>query len=361
MESTMKSNTYSKYSNTREILGIALIALLASGCNFHKKSGLESTNDAYITADYTLVAPKVSGVVQQVFVEDNQLVHAGQKLLTIDPRDYKAALDSAIADVGVAAAEIEKLDAEIARQPMLIDQARANLQSADAMIVLAKSNSTRYSNLSEDGAGTIQEHQQAIAQLSHSQAIGTRESASLRAAQSQLRILIAERARAISNLKKAEAFKDQAALKLSYTTLVAPIDGVIGRRSVRQGGFVNAGTVTLAVVPVSKQYVLANFQENQVEHLRQNQQVDISVDSFPDMKLKGYVESLAPATDVAFSPIQPDNATGNFTKIVQRVPVKIALNATSEQLSKLRVGMSVIPTIDTEGTYRDVMLKEGAK
>jgi membrane fusion protein, multidrug efflux system len=357
----MKLTSNSSYICPISLFYITLIGVVISGCDFHRNADTQSTNDAYITADYTLVAPKVSGVVEQVFVEDNQLIKAGEPLITIDPRDYKAELDSAIADVGVASAEIEKLDAEIARQPMLIDQAKANLQSADAMVALAKSNSTRYSNLSEDGAGTIQENQQAMAQLSHSQAIGSRENASLKAAKSQLRILIAERTRAISNLKKAEAHKDQAALKLSYTTITAPIDGVVGRRSVRQGGFVSAGTVTLAIVPISKQYVLANFQENQMEHLRRFQPVTITVDSFPGMNLKGYVESLAPATDVAFSPIQPDNATGNFTKIVQRIPVKIALNATSEQLSKLRVGMSVIPTINTEQMHSDELIKESAK
>ncbi|SDK67222.1 membrane fusion protein, multidrug efflux system [Methylophilus rhizosphaerae] len=342
-----------------KILIVAMLTTNLVGCGYFSEGQSETTNDAYITADFTLVSPKVSGIVEQVLVEDNQLVKAGDPLVIIDNRDYQALVDSAYADVGVAKAEMEKLEAEIARQPTLIDQVKANIVSANASITLAESNATRYMNLSADGAGTIQENQQAIAQLSQSQATGIREKANLRTVELQLNILLADREKARANLKKFEAIKEQALLSLSYTVITAPIDGVIGRKSVRPGAYLHVGTSMLAIVPVRKQFVVANFQENQVKNMRLFQKVDIKVDSYPDMHLKGYIDSLAPATDVAFAPIQPDNATGNFTKIVQRIPVKIMLNASDDQLEKLRVGMSVIPSVRTEMGHSNKLLKEG--
>jgi membrane fusion protein (multidrug efflux system) len=328
--------------------GVLLIAavVLTLGAYLLFSSASESTQDAYVTADYTLVAPKVPGLVEKVFVDDNQAVKAGQLLVRIDDRDFQAALTRVEADVDAAKADIANLDAEIARQPALVAQAAATVRSDQAAATFAGANAARYRNLSTDGAGTQQENQQAVAQLDQSLAAGERDTAALDSVRRQLAVLQAGKAKAVAALSRTIAARDQAQLDLSYTLVRAPIDGFIGRRSVRPGAYVNVGSVLLAVVPISQSYVVANFQESQVGKMRLRQPATIKVDTFPGLKLKGHIDSLAPATDVAFAPIQPDNATGNFTKIVQRIPVKIVLEPGQDEANLLRVGMSVIPTVD---------------
>lgn len=335
------------------IVGAGLLLLgggVWAGCHYllvDRKA--ETTQDAYVTADYTLVAPKISGLVAQVLVEDNQPVKAGQVLVRIDDRDFRAALRSAEADVAAAKAEIANTDVEIARQPDMVAQAGAAVRFDEADLAFSRSNAQRYRNLSANGAGTQQDHQQAVSKLSQSQATLAKDSAALSATKQQLASLRAEREKGVAALSRAEAARDQAKLNLEYTVVAAPFDGVVGRRSVRAGSYINVGSALLAVVPSSDAYVLANFQESQLRRIRPRQAVQISIDTFPGMKLRGRVESLAPATDVAFSPIAPDNATGNFTKIVQRVPVKIVIEPGQEGVRLLRVGMSVIPAIDVSG------------
>ncbi|WP_448140329.1 HlyD family secretion protein [Sphingopyxis fribergensis] len=327
-------------------------ALLLTGCAWAGNALIgasrssETTLDAYVAADFTLVAPKIAGLVDNVFVEDNQGVTAGQALATIDDRDFRAALAAAEADVEAAKAEIANLDAEIARQPSLIAQAAAAVRANAATTTFARANASRYRNLSNDGAGTIQEQQQSVAQLSQSLANGQRDTAALDTARGQLPVLQAARTKAVAGLRRAEAQRDQARLNLSYTVIRAPIAGVVGRRSIRPGAYVDIGSVLLAIVPTSRAYIVANFQESQIGRMRLRQPATITVDSFPSLELRGHVESLAPATDVTFAPIQPDNATGNFTKIVQRIPVKILLEPKQDGAALLRVGMSVTPVID---------------
>jgi membrane fusion protein (multidrug efflux system) len=330
------------------VIGVALLAGTAwAGYSYVLPgSSSERTQDAYVTADFTLVAPKVSGLIQSVDVEDNEAVKAGQVLARIDDRDLRVALASAEADVDAAKAEIANLDAEIARQPALVAQASAVVRSDAAATTFARANAARYRNLSSDGAGTIQEQQSSIAQLAQSTANSERDAAALQTARGQLPILQAGRAKAVAALRRAEALRDQAKLNLSYTVIRAPIDGLVGRRSVRSGAFVDVGSGLLAIVPTAKAYVVANYQESQIGAMRLHQPATIRVDSFPGVELHGYVDSLAPATDVAFAPIQPDNATGNFTKIVQRIPVKIVLDPDQKDLKLLRVGMSVTPTVN---------------
>jgi membrane fusion protein (multidrug efflux system) len=332
--------------------GVILLAGTAwAGCSvFLSNPASEKTQDAYVTADYTLVAPKVSGLVEQLFVEDNQAVKAGQLLVKIDDRDFRAALSSAEADVEAAKADVANLDAEIARQPALVAQATAAIRSDRAATDFARANAARYRNLSSDGAGTQQENQQAAAQLSQNLAAGERDTAALESTRRQLAVLQAGREKAVAALGRATAARDQAQLNLSYTLVRAPIDGFVGRRSVRPGAYVNVGSALLAVVPISQSYVVANFQESQVGKMRLRQPATITVDTFPGVTLKGHIDSLAPATDVAFAPIQPDNATGNFTKIVQRIPVKILIDPGQDRANLLRVGMSVIPTIDVDAS-----------
>jgi membrane fusion protein (multidrug efflux system) len=306
----------------------------------------QSTDDAYVVADFTAVAPKVSGIISAVHVEDNQAVKAGDLLATIDDRDFQAALASAKADLAAAQAEVDNFDAEIARQPALVAQAQAGVRSDQAAIAFARANAARYRNLSEGGAGTLQEQQQATSQFDQAQAAMQRDQAVLLAAQQQMGVLQAGRGKAVGALGRAQAAVQQASLNLSYTRIRAPIDGTIGQRSARNGAFVNAGSTMMAVVPLSQAYIVANYQENQLARMQRRQPVTITVDSFPGVTLKGKVDSVAPATEVSFSPIAPDNATGNFTKVVQRVPVKIVLDRGQSKVALLRVGMSVVPTVD---------------
>ncbi|PQV54021.1 HlyD family secretion protein [Paraburkholderia sp. BL21I4N1] len=304
-------------------------------------SNSESTNDAYVEADFTLVAPRVAGQIAEVFVDDNQSVKAGQLLVRIDDRDFRAALMSAQADVTAANASVANYDAEIARQPSLVDQSRATLKADDASIQFARANAARYQNLSDAGAGTAQEQQHASSTLAGQLAQQAHDQAALASTEQNLAVLRTQRDKAAGALARAEAALEQATLNLSYTEIRAAVDGKVGRRSARVGAFVTPGAPVLAIVPLSDAYVVANFQENQITHMRPGESVRIKVDSFPGVVIHGRVDSLAPATGVSFAPIAPDNATGNFTKVVQRVPVKITIDRGQAAASALSVGLSV--------------------
>jgi membrane fusion protein, multidrug efflux system len=319
------------------IAGLAIwgcIALLTD-------SNTETTNDAYVVADFTLVAPRIAGQLSDVLVEDNQQVKAGQLMVRIDDRDFRAALMSAQADVAAAKASVANYEAEIARQPALVGQARATLRSDDATLEFARANALRYRNLSEAGAGTTQEQQHATSTLAEQLAQQARDQAALVATTQNLDVLRTQRDKAAGALAHAEAALEQARLNLSYTEIRAPVDGKVGRRSARVGAFVTTGAPLLAIVPLSDAYIVANFQENQLTSMRPGQTVRIKVDTFPGVVIRGHVDSLAPATGLSFAPIAPDNATGNFTKVVQRVPVKITIDQGQEAASALSVGLSV--------------------
>jgi membrane fusion protein (multidrug efflux system) len=320
---------------------ILLVIAIWVGIRLLIHSTSETTNDAYVTADFTLVAPRVPGQLSEVLVEDNEQVKAGQLLVRIDDRDFRAALMSAEADVVAAKASVANYEAEIARQPALVDQARATLRSDDATLEFARQNALRYRNLSETGAGTTQEQQHASSALAEEIAQQARNRAVLVATEQNLEVLRTQRDKAAGALAHAEAVLEQAKLNLSYTEIHAPVDGKVGRRSARVGAYVTTGTSLLAIVPLSDAYVVANFQENQLTRMRPGDAVRITVDTFPGVVIQGHVDSLAPATGVSFAPIAPDNATGNFTKIVQRVPVKITIDRGQQAASELSVGLSV--------------------
>ncbi len=329
-----------------KIIRVAALVVAASvgvwACSsLSRDSATESTNDAYVEADFTLVAPRIAGQISEVFVTDNQAVKAGQLLVRIDDRDFKAALMSAEADVVAAKAAVANYDAEIARQPSLVDQARATLKSDDASIQFASANAARYQSLSEAGAGTAQEQQHAASTLAQQLAQRAHDQAALTSTEQNLDVLRTQRDKAAGALARTEAALEQARLNLSYTEIHAPVDGRVGRRSARVGAFVSPGAPVLAIVPVSEAYVVANFQENQIARMRPGESVRIKVDSLPSVVIHGRVDSLAPATGVSFAPIAPDNATGNFTKVVQRVPVKITIDPGQEAASALSVGLSV--------------------
>ncbi|WP_439359806.1 HlyD family secretion protein [Bradyrhizobium sp. DASA03007] len=308
---------------------------------------LESTDDAYVKADSTIIAPKVSGYIAKVLVGDNEKVKAGQALAKIDDRDFKAALDQARADVAAGEASVRNIDAQLELQQPIIAQSTADVTAADANLKFAQEERARYDDLMKSGSGTIQRAQQTDAALRASTAQLQRAKSGLLAAQRKVDVLTTQRAQATAQLERARAVAQQAALNLSYTEITAPVDGTVGARSLRVGQYVQAGTQLMAVVPLDAVYVLANFKETQLTHMRPGQPVELRVDSFRSQPLRGHIDSLSPASGLEFALLPPDNATGNFTKIVQRVPVKIVLDD-NNLTGLLRPGMSAVPTVDTK-------------
>ncbi|WP_051248531.1 HlyD family secretion protein [Inquilinus limosus] len=309
---------------------------------------LESTDDAYVKADSTIIAPKVSGYIAEVLVQDNQAVTAGQPLARIDDRDYAVALDRAKADVLAAQADVANAEAAIQQQAAAIDQARATVGVDQAAVTFAQQQFDRYTALAKTGNGSVQQAQQVTSNLQSATATLQRDQAAVTAAEKQLDVLRAQLEKAKAALAADQAAQRQAELNLGYTTITAPVAGTIGNRSLRVGQYVQAGTQLMAVVPLAETYVVANFKETQLTDVHLGQPVDISVDTYPDAEIHGHVDSLSPASGQEFALLPPDNATGNFTKIVQRIPVKIVLDRDEPLAGQLRPGMSVIATIDTK-------------
>jgi membrane fusion protein (multidrug efflux system) len=310
---------------------------------------LETTDDAYIKADSTIISPKVSGYIAEVLVGDNEPVKAGQLLARIDNRDFKTALDQARADLAASGAAVRNLDAQIELQQPVIQQQAAEVDAAEANLKFAQEERARYDDLMKSGSGTVQRAQQTDAALREKTAQLQQGKSGLDAAKRKVEVLATDRAKAVAQLDHARAVEQQMSLNLSYTRITAPVDGTVGARSLRVGQFVQAGTQLMAVVPLDAVYVVANFKETQLTHVRNGQPVEIRIDSFNSARLRGHVDSLSPASGLEFALLPPDNATGNFTKIVQRVPVKIVLDDDSLK-GLLRPGMSVEPTVNTKAT-----------
>lgn len=316
----------------------------------------QSTDDAYVQADFTVVSSRISGVVTEVLIEEDLPVQAGDLMAVIDDRDFTVAVAAARAKVQSAHAEAQNLELRLVLQETAIRQAEAALSVNSAALGLARANAERYRNLAADGSGTFQAMQQAEAELAVALAGKDRDEAGLQAARQQVNVLSADLERARAVLAEAQAGRAAAELRLSYTRILAPISGIVGKRSVRTGAFVDAGEPLLAIIPVEDMYVAANFRETQLAHVRPGQAVAIRVDAFPGEILRGRVESLGPASGASYSPIAPHNATGNFTKIVQRLPVRIHLEPEQPLTSRLRVGMSVQPEIDVTGTELELVV-----
>src|SRR6201999_275322 len=307
---------------------------------------LVSTDDAYVRADNTTIAPKVSGYLREVLVGDNEHVKAGQVLARIDERDFKVALDQAKADVAAAQATVTSKQAQLEVQQSIIAAAKATIEVDVANKTFAGQENKRYTDLAAAGYASWQNAQAAQSRNAGAEAAIARDQANLASALKQVDLLKAEIKQAEAAAARASAQQAQAELNLGYTTITAPIDGVIGNRTLRVGQFVQAGTQLMSLVPASGAYVIANYKETQLTHVHEGQLVDVSVDMFPGQVVHGHVDSLAPASGQEFALLPPDNATGNFTKVVQRIPVKIALDGDAP--IELRPGMSVIPTIGTQ-------------
>jgi membrane fusion protein (multidrug efflux system) len=308
---------------------------------------LVSTDDAYVQADNTTIAPKVSGYIAAVLVGDNEAVKAGQTLARIDDRDFAVALEQAKADVAAAHAAIANKEAALDAQQSTVEGSRSAVAVDEANLTFADQEDKRYAALASSGFGSVQNAQQAASRVAASRAAVTRDKAAFDAATRQIDVMKAELAQARAALAHDEAVENQAKLNLSYATIVAPVDGVVGARTLRVGQYVQAGTQLMAVVPVSAAYVLANYKETQLAEVRPGEPVEIEVDTFPGHTFRGRVDSIAPASGQEFALLPPDNATGNFTKVVQRIPVKITLEPGNPLADLLRPGMSVYPTVDT--------------
>jgi membrane fusion protein, multidrug efflux system len=308
---------------------------------------IESTDDAYVKADSTTVSPKVSGYIAQVLVEDNEPVRAGQVLARIDDRDLQTALHEANANVAAAAAVVANLTAQLTVQDYAIREAQADLEMAQTAAGLAQRNDARRREMAKVGFGSNEQSDEATTDFQHKTASIARAQAALASAGQQVEVLQTQRQLAEAQRLRALANQTQAELNLSYATVRAAINGTVGARTLRVGQFVQAGTQLMEIVPLRNVYVVANFKETQLTRMRPGQPVRLSVDAFAGEALRGHVDSLAPASGLEFALLPPDNATGNFTKIVQRVPIKVVLDDPRKLAGRLRPGMSVDVAVDT--------------
>jgi membrane fusion protein, multidrug efflux system len=286
------------------------------------------TDDAYVAVHYASVAPRVSGQVSNVLVDDNQEVKAGQVLVTLDPRDYAAAVAAAEAALARDSAQVVEVSANLARQPAIIRQQEANVEAARANLAFTEPNARRYDFLAATESGTVQQKQKAASELMQSKAQLDSALASLEAARRQQDVIKAQKNAAEAVVEAAKAQLEQARLNLSYTQILSPLDGLVAERSVQVGNTVAPGATLMTVVPLAQVYITANYREVDLLHVRSGQHVTIHVDAY-NIDLLGAVEGVPPASGASFAPIQPNNATGNFTKIVQRLPVKINLDPIS--------------------------------
>jgi membrane fusion protein, multidrug efflux system len=307
---------------------------------------IQTTDDAYVGADVTVMAPKVAGFIAQVAVIDNQPVHQGDLLIRLDDRDYRAALARTEAMVAGQQATLANLDATRRLQDAVIRQAQAGIAAADAETVRARDDQVRFQALSRTAAASIQTFQKADADLKQAVANGEKARAALDAAQQQLNVIDTQKQQTNAALQAAIADRDTARLNLEYTELRAPFDGVVGNRSARTGAYAATGSQLLAIVPATGLWVDANFKENQLGKMNAGDPATIAADVLPDVTFHGHVASLSPATGAQFSVLPPENATGNFTKIVQRVPVRILLDGDASVLGRLRPGLSVTASVD---------------
>ncbi len=335
----------------RFIIGLSVAIVLLGGFSLLNRpesaSAGQSTDDAYVQADFTVIVPQVAGVITKVHVSDHQTVQAGDALIAIDDRDLRIAVEGAKAKVAGERAAIESLQGQLERQQSVIAQARAALSAGETQLKLADVERLRFANLAKDGAGTRQAQQQSEAQWEVQHAACERDAAALNSAKQQRLILLADLDKARAALTAAQAQLATAELNLSYARLQAPVGGVVAQRRARVGGYARIGEALLTLVPLDALYVEANFRETQLAHVRIGQPVSLRVDALPGKPLRGRVASLGPASGASFSTVPAHNATGNFTKIVQRLPVRIALDPGQAVLQELRVGMSVRPYIDT--------------
>ena len=308
---------------------------------------IETTDDAYVGGNVTTLSPQVAGFVTRILVADNQHVRAGQLLITLDDRDYRAALAHAEAVVAREQALLANLRARDALQQSVIAEAAAGLRADQAVAAFAGADATRYRILALSSFGSRQQDEKAATARQKAQAAARAAAARLDAARQQLAVLATEKAATEAGLAQAEADLRRARLALGYTRIRSPIDGTVGDRSAEIGAYATVGNALLSIVPAKGLWVDANFKEDELAHMRPGQKATIVFDTLSGHGFDGRVASLAPATGAVFSVIPPQNATGNFTKIVQRVPVRIALSDGAAAAGLIRPGLSATVSVDT--------------
>lgn len=308
---------------------------------------LVSTDDAYISGDISVISPKVTGYVQKVNVIENQKVKAGEPLVTLDQGDYNIALEQAQANVESANLAVARIDAQIAGGVASLNQAVAQQGALEATLRGAEISQKRASELAAKSVGTTADLDKAQTALDQAKANLIAGQAAVASAQANIELLKAQRREAVNTIAQRQLALDQARRDLDFTILKAPYDGTIGNLSVHTGDFVTAGKRLASLVPMSELYVNANFKETQLGNIRIGSKVRLHVDAFDEHVVEGTVSSISPASGSVFSLLPPENATGNFTKVVQRVPVRIAIPKDVLEKGYLRAGLSVVAEVDT--------------
>jgi membrane fusion protein (multidrug efflux system) len=308
----------------------------------------QSTDDAFIAARQTALAPKVSGYITAVPVTDNEHVATGNVIARIDDRDYRIALEQAEAQVAAAQASIENIDAQLQVQQAQIGANEAQVDQAQAALVFAQQQAVRYQHLAQTGYGTVQNDQQWTSQQHQQEAALRSAQATLKLSQRQIEALKAQHSSAVASLAQAKAQRDQAQLNLSYTTVTAAQPGRVVNLSAAVGQFAQPGTNLSMFVP-DQIWVTANFKEIQLDRMRPGDPVALEIDAYPEREIRGHVDSVQPGSGTAFSLLPAQNATGNYVKIVQRVPVKIVMDDPPTDVA-LGPGMSVVPTVRIDPT-----------
>ncbi len=340
-----------KRSRRRAILLLGLIAIAMAVSSYGWRwwtvgRFLESTDDAYVGGEVTPIAPRVAGLIARVLVTDNQVVRAGEVLVQLDDRDYRATLARSEALIAEDEAKLANADARDRLQRAAIQQAEAETVATDAEVERTRADQARYRQLSATSAASAQSFQRADADAKKALAADRRAHVSVAAATLQLGVIATERRQTEAALAQHRADRDVAALNLSDTQIRSPVDGTVGNRGARAGAFATAGAQLLAIVPARGLWVDANFKETQLAAMRPGMAARIEADAAPGRVFTGRVGSLSPATGAQFSIIPAENATGNFTKIVQRVPVRILLDGEAGTFGTLRPGLSVRAEID---------------
>jgi membrane fusion protein (multidrug efflux system) len=309
---------------------------------------LETTDNAYVRADVTLVASKIAGYVVSMEVEDNQPVQVGQVLFRIDDADYRARVEQARADVENRRAALDTAKSQEQLQTSVIAQVEAEVRSASADNERTRADLDRYTQLAAREVASTQRYESARADAAKSTAALTASQARLVAERDRVKLLASQEAGARAILDQARATLKLVEIDLANTVVRAPISGTVGNWQVRVGRYLQPGMQLLAIVPIADAYVVANYKETQLDHIKVGQRVEMEVDSYPGRTVFGRVSSLSPASGAQFALLPPDNATGNFTKVVQRIPVKITIDH-NKLAGELRPGMSVIAKVDTRG------------
>ena len=349
----------------RALIGMAALALASAagwyGYNWWTVGRfIISTDDAYVGAYSTTLAAKVSGYVAAVEIEDNATVHAGDVIARIDDGDYRLAVKSAQDNVATQQATIARIGRQTAAQQAAVDQAKAQLASAQAAATRAELELARQQSLATREFASRQTLEQAQSGRDQAVAAVQAAQAAVEAAAANVEVLKAQQGEAEGTLRQLQTAEQKAERDLSFTVIRAPFDGVIDNRAVQTGDYLQPGQRLATLIPLNDVYVDANFKETQLASLRPGQSVEISVDALPGRKIEGTVASLAPASGSVFSLLPPDNATGNFTKIVQRVPVRIRVPGHVGEEQVLRPGMSVVVGVDTRAAARSVATAHNA-